>query len=313
MISRGDVGSITVVGSIVLDHKWYPVGRLSGISAGGYPLWKVERRPGGVGRNVAENLAVLGVPVSFVGLSGTDETAMELESRLAAAGVDLAIVRVPDGIGRFDVHLDDAGQLSRSTIRLPDVELLSWDVLINALPELGNADIVVAETGLAESMLAALRVYTRRRGIRLLGMPTRIAHHGPRWSLIRQLDLLVLNETEAAAITGLPRDGELSTACAQASAILAGGPPVVVLTCGSRGAVMASADEPEPRHIPAQPVPCVDDTGAGDALVSGLLMALAERSDLASAVACGLAAARLVISCPSSSCRRLSTIRTARW
>ena len=298
---------IVVIGSMVIDYKWHLVGRLLQKSNENYPLWRVERRHGGVGRNVAENLAWLGVPVFFAGLSGDDELAAEMEARLREAGIQLAVVRVPDGIGRFDVHIDYAGQSTRSRIHLPRADLLTWDALIGALPELGKAAAVVVETGLAEPLHAMLRDYTRHRGIRLLGMPTRLADHGPRWPLVREMDMLVLNDIEAAAMTELP-SGDLPAARAQVSKILASGPSTVVLTCGSLGVVAASVEVPEPLYLPARHVVCIDDTGAGDALTAALLAALVNPTDLATALRWGLEAARMTVGCPNSTCRRIGDL-----
>jgi ribokinase len=307
MTTHRGTRTVTVVGSIVMDHKWHAVGGLMRDSTEDYPLWRVERRHGGVGRNVAENLARLGVPVFFAGLSGVDHLAKEIEDRLREAGVRLAVARMSGGVGRFDVHLDDAGGLTRSRISLPRDELLTWDLLISALPELGDAAVVGVETGLAVPMVAMLRDYTRQRGIRLLGMPTRLADHGPRWPLIREMDILVLNEVEAAIVTRLP-GGDLRTARAQISKILTDGPSTVVLTCGDRGVLAASAEEPEPLHFPARQVRCIDDTGAGDALTAALLAGLVEGADLATAVTMGLEAARITVGCPDSSCRRINEL-----
>ncbi|MEV0680151.1 PfkB family carbohydrate kinase [Actinosynnema sp. NPDC050436] len=294
---------MTVVGSVVLDNKWFPVGSVRTKSAD-HPLWHVHRRHGGVGRNVAENLARLGVPVFFTGLSGWDAVAAEIEGRLTDTGVRLAVVRVPDGVGRFDVHLDHAGELVRSRICLPDAELLTWDAVSAALPDLGGAAVVAVETGSARRLFEALRFHTSRRGARLLGMPTQLVNLGPRWKLVRQVDILVLNQKEAALLTGLPR-GDLSAARDQVRALLAGGPSTVVLTCGGLGAIAASAEDPEPVHYPAQRVTCVDDTGAGDALTAALVAGLVSGADLATSVRSGLDAARVTVGCPAGVCRRV--------
>jgi ribokinase len=302
-----DACRVAVIGSIVMDHKWIPVGCFTGRDGQRQSLWRIDRRHGGVGRNVAENLARLGVPVSFVALSGSDGPAEEMAARLRAAGVGLRIVWAPGGVGRFDVLLDEAGRLTHSSIHLPDVDLLSWAALTAALPGLGGAAVVVVETGLSEPMLRTLREHTRARGIRLLGMPTRLAALGSRWPLVREMDILVLNEIEAAAMTGLP-GGDLPALRAQVGRLRAGGPDTVVLTCGDRGVVAAGPAEPRPRHFPVAPVLCVDDTGAGDALTAALLAALVEQADLATAVALGIEAARVTVGCPGSTCPRIAAV-----
>jgi len=64
--------------------------------------------------------------------------------------------------------------------------------------------------------------------------------------------------------------------------ILARGPKQVVLTLGGRGALIVT--EFSETHVPSVDVPVVDTTGAGDAFNAGLAVALANGSDVESAV-----------------------------
>ncbi|ARX89301.1 hypothetical protein SMD44_08788 [Streptomyces alboflavus] len=68
---RDGLGDIVVMGSLVMDRKYFSAGTHT--AAAGHrtqAVWSVERHHGGVGRNVAVNLARLGARPSFVGLSG---------------------------------------------------------------------------------------------------------------------------------------------------------------------------------------------------------------------------------------------------
>jgi ribokinase len=92
--------------------------------------------------------------------------------------------------------------------------------------------------------------------------------------LLSCVDLLVLNELEAQAITGSGRDGidKLLTLV-----------PRVVLTVGAEGAWYADRTSP-PVHIPAYEVQTVDSTAAGDAFLGALAVAWGEGRDLIEAV-----------------------------
>ena len=49
---------------------------------------------GGVGRNIAHNLALLGVPVTFLGVVGDDDWGRKILGETGGAGVDVEKVKV---------------------------------------------------------------------------------------------------------------------------------------------------------------------------------------------------------------------------
>jgi ribokinase len=106
-------------------------------------------------------------------------------------------------------------------------------------------------------------------------------------TLLGLADILIPNETEAALLAG-ETDAE-AAACALSE--LAG---TVVLTCGSRGAVVASGGRLR-RRVAARPVEAKDTTGAGDAFAGVLVTWLAEGQDLDAALDAATAAASLSV------------------
>src|SRR4249919_1270718 len=86
--------------------------------------------------------------------------------------------------------------------------------------------------------------------------------------LLPLIDLIVPNETEAAALTGSndPREA--------ARALLEQGARAVLATLGSAGALYCAASGAW--HCPAMPVQAIDTTAAGDAYIGALAAALAE-------------------------------------
>ncbi len=91
-------------------------------------------------------------------------------------------------------------------------------------------------------------------------------------NLLRHIDLLTPNETEAEALTGIAVH-DLPSATTAAEALLARGPHVVIVTLGSQGALLCTTSVV--RHLPAFPVEAVDTTAAGDAFNGALATALA--------------------------------------
>jgi ribokinase len=105
--------------------------------------------------------------------------------------------------------------------------------------------------------------------------------------LLRTVDVLIVNETEAAALANRP-----TTAWASIAESLCDlGPSACVITLGSKGAV--AHDGTTGWAQPAYPAEVVDTTGAGDAFCGSLAAALAAGVQLPEAVRRGCAAGAL--------------------
>ena len=116
----------------------------------------------------------------------------------------------------------------------------------------------------------------------------------------RQLDMVTPNEVEAEVLTGIPVADEAGAQKA-AQALLAKGVQNVVITLGSRGVFVATAEASA--LIPVPRVAERDTTGAGDAFNGGLVTALSEGKDL-------FAAARFANALAAVSVQRMGTTRS---
>jgi ribokinase len=91
----------------------------------------------------------------------------------------------------------------------------------------------------------------------------------------------VPNETEAAALTGIPVN-DLQSAEEAAMKLLERGPQAVIITLGREGAFLATKEKKQ--FFPAFPIKAVDTTGAGDAFIGGFASALVESKSLEEAL-----------------------------
>jgi ribokinase len=107
--------------------------------------------------------------------------------------------------------------------------------------------------------------------------------------LLSELDVLVVNEHEAADILGVD-DADPSGAVRELQRL---GPKAVVVTAGRGGAYFVFGDRFG--HVAAEMVDVVDSSGAGDAFLGALATELSRHSDLVAAVAVANSVAAIAV------------------
>ncbi len=239
---------------------------------------------GGKGANQAFAAALAGAEVHFVACVGDDALGEQRMAELASVGVRTALVRRAAG---------SLTGLAFITVT-PDGEN---DIIVapGANAALGREDVDAAAHLLAGPcvLLAQLEVPhpATARAIELAGPQARVVLNLSPWrrlpaELLGRVDVLVVNEVEAAAMWGSPV-GTVAEAMEAGRALRGAGPSAVVVTLGAAGAV-AVADGLE-EHVPSPPVEVVDTTGAGDAFAGALAARRALGYDLLEAVRYGAA------------------------
>ncbi|MEO6923765.1 MAG: PfkB family carbohydrate kinase, partial [Bryocella sp.] len=113
-------------------------------------------------------------------------------------------------------------------------------------------------------------------------------------SMIALADFIIPNETEAAILTGMPVE-DIAQAKAAAKKLQAMGARNVILTLGSKGALVVTEDGAETIVPSFSAGTVVETTGAGDAFCGGLAAALAEGQPLLEAVRFGCATAGISV------------------
>jgi len=227
--------------------------------------------PGGKGANQAIAAARAGGDTTFLGAIGSDSFGVTLTARLTGAGVHTEHVRISYGAsGVAVIMVDRAGENSilvspganSSFVDLNDAEkaaIAAGDVLI-CQQEIPVATVVeAARAARAGGTLAILNAAPARE------LPP---------ELLAAVDLLVVNELEAQAITG-PGGPDMAGLLAVV--------PRVVLTLSGEGSWYADRDGRSER-IPAFRVEVADTTAAGDAFTGALAVAWGEGRDVVEAV-----------------------------
>jgi ribokinase len=104
--------------------------------------------------------------------------------------------------------------------------------------------------------------------------------------ILRQLHVLILNEVEASLLAGTPVNNR-EDALAVATSLHQQGIPIVIITIGAQGAILASENgtgNPHALYQPAPRVRAIDTTAAGDCFVGAFTVALTEGQSLKDAL-----------------------------
>ena len=232
--------------------------------------------PGGKSLNQAIAVARLGGRSSLVANAGADHWGDQLLTALTRADVDTRHFQLLAGVrtGAAIIEITPDGENFVVLALSPATELTAEQV-DRALVQIAPSVVTVQLDMPPEPIAAALA--------EPLTEAVYIGNLTPRpdldRSLMSRLDVLVVNEHEAAAILGTAEVEPL----AAARQLRQLGPPAVVVTAGACGA--AYSDLERSGTIAAAAVPVVDTTGAGDAFLGSLARALSRNVSLPDAVA----------------------------
>ncbi len=278
---------IVVVGSLNMDL----VTRAERIPQPGETILggDLQTFPGGKGANQAVAARRIGAQVAMIGRVGQDAFAAPLLQALGNAGVDSShVLQDPSAAtGVAIIVVDQKGQNSIVVCSGANAHLSPQDIR-SAESTIAGADALLLQL---ESPLETVREaaeIARDHGVRVILNPAP-ARPLPE-ALLRNVDVLVPNESEASLLTGLPVK-DIPQVEAAAARLHEMGAEAVVVTLGERGALYLYKGESH--RVPAFEVTPVDTTAAGDAFMGGFAVALAEGKPFAEAVRWGNAAGAL--------------------
>jgi ribokinase len=232
--------------------------------------------PGGKGANQAVAAAKLGAKVYLVAKLGDDLFGAESLGNFKKAGVRTEYVvqtkECPSGVALITV--DRAG--NNVIVVAPGAnQKLSAEDVKAAGPVIASAGALVAqlEVPLATVEFAASLAHDCR--VPFILDPAPAQELGP--ELLKMIDVLKPNESEAGILTGIEvaDEGSARAAC---KSLLARGVKAVILTMGAKGFLLADAEGAQ--FVPAVEVDAVDATAAGDAFAGSLAVGLAQGQKL---------------------------------
>jgi len=285
-------GHVVCIGGAVSDRKYRALGPVEMETSN--PVESFHSH-GGVARNVAENLALLGARPGFVSIVGADQTGQSLLEHLRSRGVDVSRVITAPGhtTAEYGAILNQRGDLVLGIADMGIFDLLTPEALSRIWSHFAAASWIFADTNLpAETMVSLIQ---RQGGglykLAVDGVSTTKARKLPKD--LSGIDLLFLNADEAAAVLGQARATSIEGALDAARALCARGAARAQVSIGSVGLAVAGVEGEG--IIPAVHASVVDITGAGDAVVAGTLHSMMAGQNLPTAAITGSLVGALTI------------------
>lgn len=282
---------VLAVGATNVDIKAYPLTELlPGTSTKGI----VRNNPGGVARNIAENLARLGQAVTLLSAIGNDGPGRRITMRLQELDIDLSHLIISN----------EHRTSSYMALHDPQRSLLysvdDTDVLVTITPQMiyrrrslvRDAAMIFVDSNLSEETLATLMNLAQRYQVPVVADPTSKVLSDKLTPYLSQLYMITPNAAEAEVLSGDTIETR-QDAMAAAHHLVGAGVKIAIITLGENGVVYATGDTSG--HVPALTTRIVDLTGAADAMTATIIFGLLHDISIDEAVRLGASAAAWTI------------------
>lgn len=297
---------VLIIGAASIDTK----GRADQtIQAGTSTPGSIRVSVGGVGRNIAENLARLGEPVVLLSAVGDDGSGRRILQQAGECGIDTthmlvdsehhtaAYLAVLDHTGNAVMSIDDMG-INRV--------LITPEYVYRRRSLFRQARMIVVDANLSTATLDTIFRMARQYGVAVCADPT-TASLAPRLCpYLPELTLVTPNAAEAEALCGVTVT-DRESGLAAAHKLMGLGVRIAIVTLGATGLIYATSQESG--HVPAIECEIVDFTGAGDALTAAVIFGLLNDFPIDEAVRLGTLAAALTLQSRETVCPMLSLER----
>ena len=294
---------IVVIGAVFVDLKGYPEQNFipNGRNAG-----RVERVHGGVGRNVAEDIANCELRPTFVSLVDESGDGADVIHKLKNHKVNTDYIwKTRDGMGTWLAVFDNDGDVAASISKRPDLMPIA-DILDKHGDEIfANADSIIVEIDIDKDIVKRVFKLAKKYGKKVFSVVGNMSIALERRDFLKNIDCFVCNIQEA----GLLFFDDYSNKTVQEmvellpSKVIAAQIPSMIVTMGGEGAVFADMHGNK-GWCPARKVEVKDTTGAGDSFCAGVAIGLTYGKTLQEACEIGSMLAASVIVTTESVCPR---------
>ena len=294
---------IVVIGAVFVDIKGYP---LAAYIPTGRNVGKVEQVHGGVGRNVAEDIANCELRPTFLSLVDKTGIGDDVIRKLTSHKVNTDYIRrTRDGMGTWLAVFDNEGDVAASISKRPDLLPIARILEEQGDEIIGNADSVVLEIDMDKEIVKPVLKLAQKYGKKVIAVVANMSIALERRDFFQSIDCFVCNRQEAGILFSddysektIDEMIELLSEKVRAAQI-----PSMIVTLGGDGAVYATL-EGDKGYCPARKVEVKDTTGAGDSFCAGVAIGLTYGKPIAEACQIGAMLAASVIVTSENVCPR---------
>ena len=289
-------------GYIVQDEPYILVIGGSNIDIQGFPKEKLIQRDsnigtvkmslGGVGRNIAENCARLGVPTRLMSVIGDDPYGQKILKEAQAIGLNMqdTVVLSGESTSTYLSILDETHDMAMAINHMDSIEKLTVDHIRAKRSIIEHAQLVVLDTNLPQAVLDHLLTQYPKTKFFVDTVSTKkalkIKDH------LKHIHTLKPNRMEAEVLTGSSEKTPLLELGSQLKCKRS------FISLGSQGVQVFEGKTH--LHFPTKPIEVVNATGAGDAFMAGLVYAYLKGYDIKETCLTAMAASRLALSHPDT-------------
>ena len=253
------IRSALVIGGVNVDICGYPS---NAICLHDSNPGHVKFNPGGVGRNIAHNLSLLGMKTDMLTAIGGDSFSGFVREALQSAGIGTAVSETfPDMASSVYMYITDSdGDMLVAVSDMDIVSMITPDVIRKRLDIINSYDAVVIDANLSQETIIYI---AENCTAPLFADPVSGAKAPKLIPVLKYLHAVKPNMLEAAVLSGCddPNDA--------ADKLLSLGTDKVFISLGSRG--ILAADNSSRISIPAEIVNVVNTNGAGDAASAAMI------------------------------------------
>lgn len=294
---------IVVIGAVFVDIKGYPE---ANFIPTGRNVGKVEQVHGGVGRNVAEDIANCELRPTFVSLVDETGTGVDVVRKLKSHKVNTDYIRqTRDGMGAWLAVFDNDGDVCASISKRPNLLPIA-DILDQHGDEIfADADSIIIEIDVDKEIVKRTFKLAKKYNKKVYAVVANMSIALERRDFLQSIDCFVCNIQEAGILFSDDYSAKtpdemiaIISEKVQAAKI-----PSMIVTMGGAGAVYADLNG-DKGFCPARKVEVKDTTGAGDSFCAGAAIGLTYGKSLKEACEIGAMLAASVIVTSENVCPR---------
>ncbi|MGE5630844.1 MAG: carbohydrate kinase family protein [Caulobacteraceae bacterium] len=292
---------VVVAGGINVDIKGKSLDRAS---LGSSNPGKIELSAGGVGRNIAHNLALLKVPVILLSAVGYDAEGSKVLEETSGSGVCTEhVMHVNDQItGTYLALLDNNGEMIVAMSDMQILDRLDINYFRSKMDIIKEAGYIICDTNISKESIMFLKQAANSSEIPICMEPVSVSKASKLTDCLNGIDYITPNLDELEALSGLGApDFDVQKL---ANALIDSGVKNVITTLGKYG--LCYTNKMGSKYYDSIKAEIADVTGAGDSLIAGFIYGMLKYKDADAALKCGLAAASITLNAKETVSPRMS-------